>query len=213
METREVRRRNLELLVGSFELKKDFAARIKKKPSQISQWLSGYRTIDEETAREIERLLHKSRHWMDTPQADSHLVLEENTPSHLSAHEWVKAQNLSHPIDTVAPTVQWEQLKMTATDLPAEFHVVLPDDAMAPRAPAGVKVKFNRLRLPQPGDAVLVAGPDGEPYFREYRLRVGGAWEAHATNPAYPSLTSDLHQLQVLAVFVGIDTSWAALAR
>ena len=97
-------------------------------------------------------------------------------------------------------------------ELPAEFHVVLPDDAMAPRAPAGVKVKFNRARTPLPGDAVLVAGPDGVAYFREYRLRVGG-WEAYATNPAYPSLLSDAHQLQVLAVFVGIDTSWAALAR
>ncbi len=213
METREVRRRNLELLVRSFELKKDFAARIKKKPSQISQWLSGYRTIDEESAREIEKLLHKSRHWMDTPQTDSHPALEENPPSYLSAHQRVTAQNLSHPIDTVAPTVLWEQLKMNAQDLPAEFHAVLPDDAMAPRAAAGVKVKFNRMRQPQPGDAVLVVGPDGEPYFREYRLRVGGAWEAHATNPAYPSLSSDLHQLQVLAVFVGIDTSWAALAR
>lgn len=102
---------------------------------------------------------------------------------------------------------------MKPTELPAEFHVVLLDDAMAPRAPAGVKVKFNRSKAPQPGDGVLVAGPDGEPYFREMRALVGGAWEAHATNPVFPSLRSDQHHLVVLAVFVGIDTPWSALAR
>ena len=102
---------------------------------------------------------------------------------------------------------------MKPQELPAEFHVVLPDDAMAPRAPAGVKVKLNRLQRPTPGDAVLVAGPDGQPYLREYWLRADGTWEAHATNPAYPSLQSDSHQLQVIAVFMGIDASWAALAR
>lgn len=212
METREVRRLNLKLLVDMFDLKKDFAERIHKRPAQVSQWLSGYRTIDEESAREIERALRKPLHWMDIPQVDAYPALEERTPAQLGAPQGGTAQKLSHPVETVAPTVSWEQLQMPREQLPVEFHVVLPNDAMAPRAPAGVKVKFNRSREPQPGDAVLVAGPDGEPYFREYRLRVGG-WEAHATNPAYPSLQSDAHQLQVLAVFVGIDTSWAALAR
>lgn len=212
METREVRRQNFKLLADGFERKKDLAAKLGKAPSQVSQWLSGYRSIDEDSAREIERAMRKPVHWMDAIQVDTHPVLNEVTPSHLSSHRGGMAQVLSHPAVRVAPTVTWEQLKMKPQELPAEFHAVLPDDAMAPRAPAGVKVKFNRLKSPQPGDAVLVAGPDGEPYFREYRLRLGG-WEAHATNPAYPSLQSDVHQLQVLAVFTGIDTSWAALAR
>lgn len=104
-------------------------------------------------------------------------------------------------------------MSMKPQELPAELQVVLRDDAMAPLAPAGVTVKFNRQRTAAPGDGVLVRDGEGALYFREYRARLGGAWEAHATNPAYPSLASDLHQLQVVAVFCGIDTNWAALAR
>lgn len=104
-------------------------------------------------------------------------------------------------------------MSMEPQELPADLQVVLRDDAMAPLAPAGVTVKFNTQRTAAPGDAVLVRDGDGALYFREYRARLGGAWEAHATNPAYPSLASDQHQLQVVAVFCGINTTWSALKR
>lgn len=104
-------------------------------------------------------------------------------------------------------------MSMKPQELPAELQVVLRDDAMAPLAPAGVTVKFNTRRTAAPGDAVLLRDATGALYFREYRARLGGAWEAHATNPAYPSLASNEHGLEVLAVFIGIQTTWAALAR
>lgn len=45
------------------------AVRIKKSPAQISQWLSGYRTITEETAREIEHNAGKPKGWLDALDA------------------------------------------------------------------------------------------------------------------------------------------------
>jgi hypothetical protein len=123
------------------------------------------------------------------------------------------AQEISYPYLIVAPTLSWEQLMSQPQELPPEFHLVLKDDAMAPRAGAGVKIKLRTGNAAQPGDAVLVRGVDGQLYFREYRALLGNAWEAHATNPAYPSLRSDAHHLEVMAVFIGIDTPWAALSR
>lgn len=209
MEMQDVRRTNLAAWVkrhGGHTAAAKTAGLKQSEAAYLSACINGY-SLGERSARNWERKLKLPEFSLDKLTA-----LDEETPAYVSAPQGGKAQVLSHPPETVAPTVSWEQLKMKPQELPAEFHAVLPDDAMAPRAPAGVKVKFNRSKSPQPGDAVLVAGPDGQPYFREYRLRVGG-WEAHATNPAYPSLLSDVHQLQVLAVFTGIDTSWAALAR
>lgn len=45
--------------------KSRLAARIGKKPAQLSQWISGFRTIEEETARDIERKAGKPPRWMD----------------------------------------------------------------------------------------------------------------------------------------------------
>ena len=45
--------------------KRRLAARIGKSPAQVSQWLSGYRRIEEHTAREIERKAGKPPRWMD----------------------------------------------------------------------------------------------------------------------------------------------------
>jgi hypothetical protein len=112
----------------------------------------------------------------------------------------------------VAPTVQWERI-LKKTDLPAEFYVVLVDDAMAPKAPAGTKVKFKRDGKPAPGDAVLVADQEGELYFRVYHAGLHGAWEAHATNDVYPTLQAQAHSLRVVAIFCGVDAAWSQLSR
>ena len=212
MSIKEIRRERLRQMLAGFDTQKEFAQLVQRAPSQLSQWLSGYRTIEEETARDLERKAGKPVHWMDSPGLAESPALYKGSPTEPGGPFGGMAQDLSHRRQTVAPTISWEQLMTKPQELPAEFHAVLPDDAMAPRAPAGVKVKFNRERTPQPGDAVLVADHTGALYFREFRQRVDG-WEAYASNPAYPSLLSDAHQLPVLAVFVGIDTSWAALAR
>lgn len=47
------------------------AKRIGKSAAQVSQWLSGYRTIDDESARAIEQSAGKPCWWMDGGSTDT----------------------------------------------------------------------------------------------------------------------------------------------
>jgi hypothetical protein len=122
------------------------------------------------------------------------------------------AQEVSLRPYIVAPVFEWEQI-MRVTALPAEFEVVLIDDAMAPLAPKGTKVRFSTKRPPEPGDAVLVADGDDILFFRVYHAGLHGQWEARPANSYYPALNSATDQLRVLGVFVSIEASWSQLSR
>lgn len=66
MDIREVRRERLLLLLAEEGGKRNkLASRIKKSPSQLSQWLGHHRTITEDSAREIERNAGKPAWWLD----------------------------------------------------------------------------------------------------------------------------------------------------
>lgn len=68
METREIRlERLLALLAEEHGKRAKLAARLKKSPSQLSQWLGRYRTINEDSAREIEHNAGKPAGWLDHP--------------------------------------------------------------------------------------------------------------------------------------------------
>jgi phage repressor protein C with HTH and peptisase S24 domain len=90
--------------------------------------------------------------------------------------------------------------------LPDLFSVSLPDESMAPRARKGDVIRFGRHIDPRPGDGVLVQDAEGRWYFRLYRERRPGDWEAHAINPAYQSLDAQRDGLILLAVLVGIES-------
>lgn len=94
-------------------------------------------------------------------------------------------------------------------DLPPTFKVVLQDNSMSPRAPAGTEVEFTRDLSPKPGDGVLVRDRDGNAYFREYRQRREGQWEAYAYNEAYRPLDAEHDELQVIAVLTGVSVRWS----
>lgn len=100
------------------------------------------------------------------------------------------------------PKVSWEAVVTIA--LPQEFETELPDNAMAPEAPKGARVIMLKRADAEPGDWVLVTDSLGQHYFREYRLVRPGQWVAHALNPAYLPLDSEVHGLRVLAIFDGM---------
>lgn len=67
---REIRRqRLLELLAEHGGSKAELARAIGKAPAQVSQWVNQWRTIAEDTAREIERKTGKPPGWLDAPLA------------------------------------------------------------------------------------------------------------------------------------------------
>lgn len=102
-----------------------------------------------------------------------------------------------------APRVSWGAHNMD--NLPTVFSVVIPDDSMAPRVRRGDVVRFSRGLEPRPGDGVLLVDPEGRWFFRQFRERRPGEWEAHPLNGAYQALDSQQHRLQVIAVLTGIE--------
>lgn len=75
-----------------------FAARIGRSPSQLAQWLSGIRTIEETSARHIEQRCRKPLHWLDG--------IEQN-PTVLYAQEPERPYLVNH----------WPFINITAADL------------------------------------------------------------------------------------------------
>ena len=123
-----------------------------------------------------------------------------------SANEGV-SHRVRLPDFKVVPTIQWGE--MMHVELPETFRLVAPDDAMAPRVKAGKGLIFTTTESPVAGDGVLISDRDGNVYFRLYRVRRAGAWQAYAINDAYQEMDSERDGLRVLAVLSGEEGRWA----
>lgn len=166
------------------------SARIKKSAVQISQWLSGYRTITEETARSIEKAAGLPPGWMD---------VAEGMPS-----SGAVAHDMSHRIDTLLPPIMGEQEVLTAKDLPPLFQTLVDDDSGGAAYPAGSLIIWSRTRTAKIGSIVLVRDSHNRMHIRQMQQgRQPGAWVAAPLHPAFAAFDSDADGLQVLAVFNG----------
>lgn len=117
------------------------------------------------------------------------------------------AHQVSLETVTVVPFIQWKQL-MTQP-LPAVFKVVLPDNSMFPKAPAGTAVEFSAGIQPMPGDGILIRDRSNNVYFREYRESRPGVWVAFAANGAYAPLEAERDGLEIMAVLTGVSARWS----
>jgi hypothetical protein len=171
-----------------------FAAAVGKAPAQISQWLGGTRSIEDETAREIEKRLGLPRWTMDAQ------VSRDSGPPSVAG--------VAHPkiLDefTVPPLTQWEDL-MKMQEMPEQFRLAVPDDALGERLPKGTELIMQRASVAKPGQVVLVRDGAGQLYLRRYSQGAAGAWRARAPNEDYPSLDSQGDQLQLLGVLKWVD--------
>lgn len=197
----EIRHANFLTLLARYPTIQAFADAVERSHSQISQIknrsrhsTSGEpRAIGDDLARHIEGRLQLAPGWMDTPQ-----TAEAPPRSYASA-----APPLA-PLQVLnVPRVSWGAEKME--NLPATFGVAIPDDSMAPRVRRGDVVRFSRDIAPRPGDGVLVCDANGAWFFRIYRERRPGEWEAHPLNDAYQPLDGERNQLRVLAVLTGVE--------
>lgn len=153
------------------------------------------------------------RGWFDSlipPLVASDLRREDSRPG----VQEEPAPYVSGPAHAMSPrpftlpvSITWEQL-MQSKELPEQFVIETPDDALTPSLPRGTSVVFERASTAQPGDCVLVQDSRGARYMRRYVQGVGGAFKAQAINDAYVTLDSIRDGLRVLAVM-----AWRAERR
>lgn len=192
LEIREVRLANLRALLASEPgpergRQARFARRIAKSPAQLSQWLIGYRTLDDEAVRAIEAKLGLKRWAFDDPNWTN-----DQAPEPAQAH----ALSLS-PFET-PPLVSVEDL-MQSKELPACFVAEIPDGALTGKFEQGTRVVFEVGAAPKVGAPVLVADRDGQRWVRIYGNVRGDRWQALATGLGHVSLDSEADGLVVLA--------------
>lgn len=173
------------------------------KSSSVAAWFSGQtKSLRAGNLRKAAEYLHCSRDWLETGLGSPGWT-EPQHPKEGVKPRGAVAQVLSDTAVSYAPRFTWEQI-MALPTLPPTFRVAVVDDSMAPRVRSGEVVEFAVGESPRPGDGVLVRDNAGALYFRLYRQRRPGAWEAHPVNDAYQALDSERDGLVVVAVLVGV---------
>lgn len=139
------------------------------------------------------------------------LLDEDWTPEQHSG-AGARAQVVAHQVSPMkiehGPLIDWGFI-LKQEPLPPLFWTTLPDDSMAPRAPAGKRMCFDVSASAKPGSGVLVRDSSGAVSFRRYVAGAGGRWSAVPENTAYAPLDSERDGLKVLAVLVAEWGGWA----
>lgn len=147
--------------------------------------------------------------WLD----EAHQYTDEITANPETAMEPEPAYSrgsLAHPTDydaaTIPQTMNWEEI-MACEPLPSRFVLAMPDDALAPNTPRGIRLILERhapgTTLPAPGTGILVEDQTGRRHLRMFAQGHGDDWEAHARVSAYRSLKRSEDGLDLLAVVTG----------
>lgn len=197
----DIRHANFMVLLDRFPTIQAFANAVERSHSQISQIKNRSRhsnsgeprTIGDDLARHIEDKLALAPGWLDSPH------VKDSPRSYAGDSQILVPLSVSN-----TPRITWGDAEM-GQSLPAIFSVVIPDDSMAPRVRRGNVVRFNTALAARPGDGILVRDQQGAWYFRIYRERRPGEWEAHPLNDAYQPMDGQTNQLVILAVLTGIE--------
>jgi AraC-like DNA-binding protein len=155
------------------------------------------RGLGNKAARDIETAFRLGLGWFDQ---------DDESPTR-GGQPIREAHAVSLSADNDPPLLQWEDL--LSAPLPDRFSVRLPDDAMAPRAPAGTVVRFQAGDQAKQGDGVLVRDGSGNLYFRRMQQRTPGHWRALPGNDAFAALDSVTDRLTVVAIMTGFDVRWS----
>lgn len=163
------------------QLQKDMG----ESPQTINNW-KGSRGVSKDGAIKAEQLYGCSVTW----------IMDGVGKPTLRGKAIAQQESLNG--STVGPQlVMWGDLM---EEIPREFRVAMPDDAMKPDAEAGWEVEFKRAKTGSPGQGVLVKDASGNRYFRKYQQGRAGEWEAKPSNPDFLTLESKRDGLEVLAV-------------
>lgn len=185
----------------------DLADHLGESPQTINNWKS--RGVSQSGALKAEAVFGCSPRYVRDGVGNAFASDQPRRPmfSRSPSGEGVIAHPMSQMSFETVPSITWEQL-MSEDPKMGTFSAAIPDDAMAPRVRAGTECFFKTDIPARPGAGVLVRDSSGAVYLREYREAAGGAWEAHAANPAYRTLHSVTDGLCVIAVLRGVMRGW-----
>ncbi|WP_157039443.1 hypothetical protein [Aquincola tertiaricarbonis] len=205
--TRHLRRRdNLLKLIAEAGSASALAQAIGTPKSHVSALVSGTRGLGDDLAAKIERRYDRPAGWLDQDGGNR----QDVTASAANSDQpFPQAHGVSQPAPIVeVPHLTWEALM--AGPLPATFEITITDDSMAPEFPAGTLVRFSTdVGDARARDAVLVGDRDGNVFFREYRFKKPGHWQAVALADGYEPLDSIADHLEVRAIM----TSYVKVGR
>lgn len=176
-----------------------------RQPS-VADWLSGKTvSLRSKSVLKAAAALECDPGWLATGSGSPGWTDAQHSVAGEPPARWAVAQVLSLP-PVYSPLITWGE-NMTK-ELPRKFRVAAPDDSMAPRVRTGELLEFDTSLQPRAGDGVLVRDDAGHHFFRIYRERRPGHWEAAALNPAFQALDSERDGLHVLAVLTAVFQRW-----
>lgn len=177
MDLKSVRRANLKRLLKARGLE------VRDLPARYGRTYSYWRDLLEDSAKSFgEKAARKIEDQFNLPSGSLDIIQGRATPAH----------SVSQSTDTMPPHLfSWGDLKMKEPEkLPAEFRVVLDDDAMAPEACAGWRIELSKALEPRFGDDVLVRLGTGDYHYRRYRQNPAGGWSAAALHSDFATFDS-----------------------
>ena len=198
MESKEIRRRNLNLLCGEYETQAAFAGAIGLDSSYTNQLLGGHRNIGDKTARKLEAKLGKPNGWLDQVHEPVENVREmpENVRIiQVPVLTWVQAGPFVESYVGVEPI---EYISLPLKNTRRAYCLIVEGDSMvgppgSDSYPPGSYIVLNPDLEPQNGSRVVAKkkGTD-EATFKVFRREGSELW-LRPLNPQYQAIpmTSD----------------------
>lgn len=188
------------LLDSKFEgSQAEFARQTGINPSQIAQWISGYRNLGEKVARKIELTLDLPHNWLDKIELEDgdNFDVNVNTKGSVPIISWVQAGHWQEAIDNLS-VGEGERFETTVSPRAHTFALRVKGDSMETTFPDGCVIVVEPDKSPNNGDYVVVRQNGDEATFKQ--LIYDGAMKfLKPVNPRYPIM-----QLKEDAVICGV---------
>lgn len=211
-----VRQELLKLLIDrNFNGKQaEFARRVGIRPTQINQWLNGFRNMGEHSARAIEKTLGLAPLWLDTPiqeelakvarqgeaynihSENKHELSEVDIRGSVPLISWVQAGNWSECMDLLT-VGDGERITTTYKARKHTYALKVQGDSMQPLFPNGCIIIVEPDEEPVSGRYVIVR-QGGDVTFKQL-MQDGSKQYLKPLNTNYPIM-----QLNEDAVFCGV---------
>lgn len=179
----------------------------------VTQWLDGkIKSIKLEYAIGIQKRWGYSPVWIVLGEGPKKIARATISPATQGGRRvplinYVQAGQMTEAIDPFPAGSAFEYL-LTDLDLSEEaFALEIEGMSMSPEFGPGDRIIVDPALSPRPGDFVVAKNGRDEATFKKYRVRGVSAagqdiFELVPLNPDYPTLSSEVQLIQVIAVMV-----------